>query len=146
MLTGVTSGMACYADETFGPVVSVYPVVDDEEAVSMANASDFGLNASVWTADPDRGRDVAARITCGTVNVNDGFAATFGSIDAPMGGMKNSGLGRRQGRDGLRRFVEVQSVATQSLLPIAPSHGMSSETFATAMSGAMRLLRRLGRA
>ena len=57
---------------------------------------------------------MASKINCGTVNVNEGFAATFGSIDAPMGGMKNSGLGRRQGRDGIRRFVEVQSIGTQS--------------------------------
>ena len=61
------------------------------------------------------------------MNVNEGFAATFGSLDAPMGGMKNSGLGRRQGQDGIRRFVEVQSVGTQSGLPFAPSHGLSAE-------------------
>ena len=68
----------------------------------------------MWTSTRTRGARVAGRIACGTVNVNEGFAATFGSIDAPMGGMKHSGLGRRQGRDGIRRFVEVQSVATQS--------------------------------
>ena len=70
---------------------------------------------------------MAGKINCGTVNVNEGFAATFGSIDAPMGGMKNSGLGRRQGRDGIRRFVEVQSIGTQSGIPIAPSHGLGRQ-------------------
>jgi succinate-semialdehyde dehydrogenase / glutarate-semialdehyde dehydrogenase len=89
---------------------------------------------------------VASRITCGTVNVNEGFAATFGSIDAPMGGMKQSGLGRRQGREGIRRFVEVQSVATQTGLPLAPSHGMSPRAFASAVTRIMRVLRRIGRA
>ncbi|GAA2098080.1 succinic semialdehyde dehydrogenase [Microlunatus panaciterrae] len=145
VLTGVTPEMDCYADETFGPVVSIYPVADDEEAVARANDSAYGLNASVWTSDPERGRRVAARIRCGSVNVNEGFAATFGSIDAPMGGMKGSGLGRRQGIEGIRRFVEVQSVATQSGVPIAPSHGMDAGTFTAVMTGVLRVLRRIGR-
>ena len=124
ILTGVTPEMECYDQETFGPVVSVYAVTDEDEAVARANESDYGLNASVWTSDHDRGRRVASKIKCGSVNVNEGFAATFGSIDAPMGGMKSSGLGRRQGQDGIRRFVEVQSVATQNGIPLAPSHGL----------------------
>jgi acyl-CoA reductase-like NAD-dependent aldehyde dehydrogenase len=138
--------MACYAGETFGPVVSVYAFSGDDEAVARANESEYGLNASVWTADPARGRRVAGKIKCGTVNVNEGFAATFGSIDAPMGGMKQSGLGRRQGREGIRRFVEVQSVATQTWLPIAPSHGMSAKTFTSAVTSVSRVFRRIGRA
>jgi len=145
VLTGVTPEMACYADETFGPVVSVYSVSDDEEAISRANDSEYGLNASVWTRDPAYGRRIARKIKCGTVNVNEGFAATFGSIDAPMGGMKHSGLGRRQGLEGIRRFVEVQSVATQRWLPIAPIHGLSGAQFASALVGAVRLLRKVGR-
>src|SRR5215204_1194006 len=146
VLTGVTPEMACYAEETFGPVVSVYPVADADEAVARANDSEYGLNASVWTGDPERGRQVASKITCGTVNVNEGFAATFGSIDAPMGGMKHSGLGRRQGRDGISRFVDVQAVGTQRGLPIAPSHGMSGRQFASLLVMVVRAFRRLGRA
>lgn len=146
VLTGVTAEMDCYAEETFGPVVSVYPVADDAQAIARANESPYGLNASVWTSDPARGRRVAAQITCGTVNVNEGFAATFGSIDAPMGGMKASGIGRRQGRDGIRRFVQVQSVATQSGFPVAPSHGLSAQRYAALMTIALRTLKKLGRA
>ena len=146
ILTGVTPEMECYAQETFGPVVSVYPVIDDDEAVARANDSDYGLNASVWTADPDRGRRVASKIKCGTVNVNEGFAATFGSIDAPLGGMKDSGLGRRQGRDGIRRFVDVQSVATQSGIPLAPSHGLDGKSFTSVMTGVLRMMKKAGRA
>ncbi len=145
VLAGVTPGMACYAEETFGPVVSVYPVADEAEAVRRANDSAYGLNASVWSADPERARRVATQLECGTVNVNEGFAATFGSIDAPMGGMHASGLGRRQGIEGIRRFVEVQAVATQSGLPLAPSHGMSAGTFVRGITGAMRVLRRVTR-
>jgi succinate-semialdehyde dehydrogenase/glutarate-semialdehyde dehydrogenase len=146
ILTDVTPEMDCYARETFGPVVSVYPVASEEEAVAQANDSDYGLNASVWTTDHDRGRRVASKIKCGTVNVNEGYAATFGSIDAPMGGMKNSGLGRRQGRDGIRRFVDVQSVATQTGIPIAPSHGLDGKSFTSVMTGMLRVMKRAGRA
>ena len=146
VLSGVTPEMDCYANETFGPVVSIYPVADDAEAVARANDSEYGLNASVWTSDAERGRRVAGQIHCGTVNVNEGFAATFGSIDAPMGGMKNSGLGRRQGREGILRFVEVQSIGTQSGIPLAPSLGLGAKSFTVAMTGVMRLLKRLGRA
>ena len=146
VLTGVTPDMDCYAEETFGPVVSVYPVASEDDAVAHANDSDYGLNASVWTTDHDRGRRVASKIKCGTVNVNEGFAATFGSIDAPMGGMKNSGLGRRQGRDGIRRFVDVQSVATQSGIPIAPSHGIDGKSFTSVMTGVLRVMKKAGRA
>ncbi len=146
VLSGVTPQMECYAEETFGPVVSVYPVAGDEEAVARANDSAYGLNASVWSADREHGRAVARRIRCGTVNVNDGYSATFASLDAPQGGMKASGLGRRQGRDGIRRFVEVQAVATQAGPPLAPGPGLSPAAFTTAMTGALRLLRRIGRA
>ncbi len=146
VLTGVTPEMACYAEETFGPVVAVYPVADVDEAVARANDSEFGLNASVWTSDAERGRQVASKIACGTVNVNEGFAATFGSIDAPMGGMKHSGTGRRQGREGIHRFVDVQAVGTQRGLPVAPSHGMSGRQFASLLVMVVRLFRRIGRA
>lgn len=146
ILTGVTPEMDCYAEETFGPVVSVYPVASEAEAVARANESDYGLNASVWTSDHDRGRRVASKIKCGSVNVNEGFAATFGSIDAPMGGMKNSGLGRRQGRDGIRRFVDVQSVATQSVIPLAPSHGLDAKSFTSLLTGVFRVMKKAGRA
>ena len=146
ILTGVTPEMECYTDETFGPVVSVYSVIDDDDAVERANDSDYGLNASVWTSEHDRGRRVASKIKCGTVNVNEGFAATLGSIDAPMGGMKNSGLGRRQGQDGIRRFVDVQSVATQTGIPLAPSHGLDGKSFTSVMTGLLRVLKKAGRA
>ncbi len=146
VLTGVTPEMDCYAGETFGPVVSLYRVADDAEAIARANDSDYGLNASVWTGDPVRGRRVARQVRCGTVNVNEAYGATFGSIDAPMGGMKSSGLGRRQGPEGLLRFVESQAIGTQSLLPLAPAFGLSPQTFVSGLTGALRVLKALGRA
>ena len=106
----------------------------------------YGLNASVYTRDGARGRAIARRIRCGTVNVNEAYGATFGSLGAPMGGMRQSGLGRRQGAEGIHRYTEAQSVGTQRLVPIAPMFGMSEETNATVMTAALRLLNKLGRA
>lgn len=103
----------CSQEETFGPVVSVLRVADDAEAIAVMNETDLGLNASVWTRDLARGRRIAAAVQAGTVNINDGYASAWGSVEAPMGGFKASGLGRRHGRDGILAFTEAQTVAVQ---------------------------------
>ncbi|HEY0240101.1 MAG TPA: succinic semialdehyde dehydrogenase [Friedmanniella sp.] len=145
VLTDVTAAMAVHAEETFGPVAVVYGFRGDDEAVALANDSAYGLNGSVWTRDHLRGRAVAARIRCGSMNVNDGFSAAFASVDAPMGGMKASGLGRRQGIEGIRRFVAVQSVATQSGPPLAPRGPVGPAQFVGFMTHALRVLKATGR-
>jgi succinate-semialdehyde dehydrogenase / glutarate-semialdehyde dehydrogenase len=116
VLTDVTPEMDVYRDETFGPVVAVYPVASDDEAVARANDSEYGLNASVYSGDTGRGRAIAERLQAGTVNVNDGYASAWSSLDAPMGGMKASGMGRRHGREGLLKYTESQTIAVRSRL------------------------------
>ncbi len=113
VLSGVLPTMRVCAEETFGPVVAVYPVVDDEEAVSRANDTEYGLSASIWSADLDEARRLAGRIRAGAVNINDGYASTISSVAAPMGGMRASGLGRRHGAEGILRYTEAQTVAAQ---------------------------------
>ncbi|MEV4128197.1 succinic semialdehyde dehydrogenase [Nocardia sp. NPDC049707] len=144
VLTGVRPGMAVYREETFGPVVSIYRVGSDDEAVEQANDTAYGLNASVWTKDVVRGRKVAARINAGSVNVNEGFIAAWGSADAPSGGLGISGTGRRHGPEGLLKYIDTQTIAVQRVLPIAPLPGMSEELWAKTMTlyfGVMKALR-----
>ena len=141
LLEGVTADMELFRDETFGPVVSVYRVRDEDEAVTAANDSEYGLNASIW-AQARHGQQVATRVRCGTVVVNDAYAPAWGSTDAPMGGVKSSGVGRRHGREGIVKYTEPQTVATQRVLPIAPPAGVSGERYAALLTGALRVLRR----
>ncbi len=146
ILEGVTPEMTCFGNETFGPVISLYRFHDEADAVSRANAGDYGLNASIYSRDTRRARAIARHIKCGTVNINEAFGATFASIDSPMGGMRESGMGRRQGGEGILRYTESQSVAVQRLIRFAPMLGMKDETYAKVMTANLRLMKKLGRA
>ncbi|UPK76001.1 succinic semialdehyde dehydrogenase [Nocardioidaceae bacterium SCSIO 66511] len=146
VLEGVTPQMRCFADETFGPVVSLYRFGSEADAVARANDGTYGLNASIFTRDVKRARTLARQLSCGTVNINEGFAATFASPDTPMGGMRESGLGRRQGAEGIHRYTEPQSVADQRLMPLASPRFVSDELYAKTMTTTLRLLKRTRRA
>ena len=140
ILTNVREGMKVYGEETFGPVVSIYRFATEEEAVERANATSYGLNASVWTRNTSRGIELARKIRAGSVNVNEGYLAAWGSVDSPIGGMKESGLGRRHGAEGILKFTEAQTVSVQRV-PIAPPRGVSWETFAKWLIRLLKLLR-----
>ena len=145
ILEGVTPDMTCFGHETFGPVVAVYRFHDESEAVARANDGEFGLNASIYSQDGKRARAIARQIRCGTVNINEAFGATFASLDSPMGGMRDSGLGRRQGAEDIHRYTESQSVATQRLIRFAPMLGISDKSYAKVMTANLRLLNKLKR-
>lgn len=142
VLEDVRPGMRVHDEETFGPVVALDAFHDEDAAVRRVNASPFGLNASVWTRSARRGRRFAARLEMGMVNVNDAFGATWGSVDAPMGGVKASGIGRRHGREGILKYTEAQTVAVQRLVPLyaPPSR---ERLFAGATTAFLKLARRV---
>ena len=114
VLAEVTHGMRIMREETFGPVLPVMAFGDDDEAVRLANDSEFGLAASVWTGNRQRGERLARRIHAGTVMVND-VISCFGISEAPHGGVKASGLGRTHGRFGLDEMVRVKYLDTDRM-------------------------------
>jgi acyl-CoA reductase-like NAD-dependent aldehyde dehydrogenase len=111
VLTGVPNDAPLSREETFGPVVTLYPVRDAEEAIRYANDSEFGLNASVWAGGRGKGRAIARRLETGSAVVNSTLLI-YNVFDAPMGGVKRSGIGRRHGENGILRFTQAQSVVT----------------------------------
>ena len=141
VLTGVTPEMRVHAEETFGAVASLYLVDSEEEAILAANASEYGLNASVLTGSRRRGQRVADALEAGSVNINEGYRGTFGSVDAPMGGIKASGLGRRNGPEGLLRFVEPVTISAATGLLTLPRTGRDFDVLAGPFLLLARVLR-----
>jgi len=145
VLADVTDDMLCASEETFGPVVAIHVVQSEDEAVAAANSSQYGLNASVFSGSLPRARRVADRLDAGSVNINEGYRASFGSIDAPMGGMKRSGLGRRNGPEGLLRFVESRTVAEATGRVPLPRTGAEFATMTGVLVAILMALRAIRR-
>lgn len=103
----VDNAMAIAQEEIFGPVLSVIPYDGEDQAVAIANDSQYGLCGSVWTADPARGEQIAARVRTGVVAINSSMILDFNS---PFGGFKKSGIGRELGPEGIGPYTELQSI------------------------------------
>lgn len=152
VLVDVDHSMACMREETFGPTVAIMAVRDEDEAIALANDSEYGLSSSVWTRDPRKAQRLARRIEAGSVSVNNALVATF-QLPIPMGGWKNSGVGTRfGGARGVLKYCREQSVVEERFAlkseplwyPVGP---VKSRLIAKAarMLGAHDWRRRLGR-
>ena len=96
-------------DETFGPVLPITRVHDDDEAIRLANDARYGLSSSVWSADDQRAEQMAAAIEAGSICIND-CLVSYAVGGLPFGGVKESGIGRVHGVEGLRAFCNIKSV------------------------------------
>jgi len=143
ILRGVGPGMAVRAGETFGPVVSVAPVANVDEAVAAANDAAPGLNVSIWTRDVKRGCEIAGRVHAGMANVNDAYAAAWGTVDAPAGGFEAAGLGRRHGPSGVRKYTESQTVAVRRRVRVSTPFGVSDQEVGNMVFRILAILRRM---
>jgi aldehyde dehydrogenase (NAD+)/succinate-semialdehyde dehydrogenase/glutarate-semialdehyde dehydrogenase len=144
VLTDITPDMILAKTETFGPVTSIYTYSTVDEAVALANDTDYGLNASVWGKDLKAAEAVGRRIEAGNININDGLAASYASKKSTSGGFKTSGVGSRHGDAGMLKYTDVQNVAVlkKQVLSNPPDTDWNKQVDVTVKS--MRWMRKLG--
>lgn len=140
VITNVNPNARMYRQEVFGPVIDVEGYEDLDAAILLANDSDYGLNASV-VGDEKEALQVAKRLDAGSVNINEGYRASFASMESPMGGTKASGQGRRNGFAGILRFTEAKSVGIARGAIKIPTRAKHYEKMAPLMRAMYKLLR-----
>ncbi|GAB3863789.1 succinic semialdehyde dehydrogenase [Nocardioides maradonensis] len=143
VLEGVTPDMLAGSTETFGPVVGLYPYRTVDEAVKLANDTDYGLNASVWSGSIERAEAVAARIESGNVNINDALATAYASKASPSGGVKKSGVGARHGDQGLLKYTDAKNVAVLKKQVLGARPGQDYDAYVKQMLSGLKMMKRL---
>lgn len=143
VLANIPSQARVLREEVFGPVVAVVSYSSLEEAIELANDTEYGLNASV-IGNPKQALKVASELMAGSVNINEGYRASMASLDAPMGGMKQSGMGRRSGIGGLTRYTEIRTIGIAARGPLRlPTRGKDYVRMAPMMNAVAKLLKRI---
>ncbi|UQZ28820.1 succinic semialdehyde dehydrogenase [Corynebacterium accolens] len=138
VLTDLGDGTELAEQEVFGPVVYVQRVRDVEEAIEQANKLPYGLNSSVF-GQPETAQAIAEKIDAGSVTINDGYASTWASISTPLGGVKESGVGRRHGHEGLTKYTEAKNISSQRIMPMRGPSWLPNKYYGTLLSSALRL-------
>ncbi len=139
VLVDVDHSMKIMTEETFGPTLPIMKVKDTEEAVRLANDTTYGLQASVFTRDTEKGEQLARRIEAGAVCVNDA-QVNYMALALPMGGWKTSGLGTRHGAGGIRKYTKVQSLLITKMAPKRDLHMFPYSKFRTNVMGRLTRL------
>ena len=142
VLTNINEEMKLAREEVFGPLIAVVGYDSIDEAVELANDTEFGLNASV-VGPTKLAKQVASRIMAGSVNINEGYRSSMASLDSPMGGMKQSGVGRRNGKHGILRFTEARTVGVSTGLLKFPSRARQYNSMAPMMNALAKVMKRL---
>ena len=142
ILEGVTKDMLAGSCETFGPVVALHRYRTVDEAVALANDTDYGLNASVWGGDLENAVRGGRRIESGNVNVNDILATAFASKGTPSGGVKQSGVGARHGDQGLLKYTDVQNLAVLKKQVMGARPGQDYDKYVKGMLGGLKMMRK----
>jgi aldehyde dehydrogenase (NAD+)/succinate-semialdehyde dehydrogenase/glutarate-semialdehyde dehydrogenase len=144
ILEGVTTDMLAGVTETFGPVVALHSYRTVDEAIELANDTDYGLNASVWGGDVATACQVGMRIHSGNVNVNDILATAFASKGTPSGGVKQSGVGGRHGDQGMLKYTDVQNLAVLKKQVMGARPGQDYDEYVKGMLGGLKMMRKTG--
>jgi succinate-semialdehyde dehydrogenase/glutarate-semialdehyde dehydrogenase len=143
VITKIPHGAEILHKEVFGPVIALVGYDGIEQAIELANASEYGLNASV-VGNRKQALEVASKLLTGSVNINEGYRATMASMAAPMGGMKQSGMGRRSGPQGLLRFTETRTIGVSNNFPVKlPTRAKQYLKLAPVMTKMVRLMGKL---
>ena len=127
----------------FGPVTSIYTYSSVDEAVELANDTEYGLNASVWGTDLAAAEQVGRRIRAGNININDGLAASFASKASPSGGVKSSGVGARHGDAGMLKYTDPVNVAVLKKQVLTPPDDRPYDKHVAQTLVSLRAMRRL---
>ena len=114
VIANVDHSMKVMTDETFGPVIPVMKVADEEEALRLSNDTTYGLSGSVFTRDFKHGEEIARRMEAGAINVDD-VLTNYLTLEVPMGGWKSSGIGYRHSAYGIRKFCRAESIVSPRL-------------------------------
>ena len=125
-----------------GPVLAIVPFDTEDEAVALANDTEYGLNASVWGGDLKRAESVARRIESGNVNINDILATAFASKGTPSGGVKQSGVGARHGDQGLTKYTDVQNLAVLKKQVMGAKPGQDYDKYVKGMLSGLKMMRK----
>lgn len=143
VLTGVTEEMLHARQETFGPVVTIYPYKTVDEAIAKANDTEYGLNCSVWGTDLKAAEAIGRRIHAGGVNINDALAASYASKATPSGGLGISGVGARHGDAGLLKYTDVKNVAVLKKQVLTPRPDKPYEQHVEETVKGLKIMRKL---